>query len=244
MDDYPAQLPPDVVIAVVLGASTPGAPVPPLDELVLRTGLPALDVVLGLEALMDRRAVELVPGTQRLVTRRIPYRVDGSVPLSLTAGVERSGTLRPGIRWRSLVRSVDQRHANLEIADRLRVRPGRVLIRVVRDRLLGEHVVGCGESWLRDDTGGAGLVDALFEHGSLASVLAVRHGGQLRRVAFDAALRVPPTDVGEAFGPAAAEHAWYLESINSLDGVVPLELSRGWLRADHFRLIFAPEDID
>ena len=242
MDD-PAQLPPDVAIAVVLGASTPGFAVPSLDELVLRTGLPALDVAFGLEVLMDRRAVELVPGTQRLVTRRIPYRVDGSVPLSLTSGVERSGTLRPGVRWRSLVRSVGPQRANLEISDRLRVRPGRTLIRVVRDRLIGERVVGRGESWLRDDAAGTGLVEALFEHGSLASVLAERHGGQLRRLGFDVALRVPPTDVGEAFGPAAGEHAWYLESMNSMDGVAPLELSRGWLRADHFRLIVAPDDI-
>lgn len=236
MDD-PADLPPDVAIAVVLGASTPGTPVPDLDELVVRTGLPALEVAAGLEVLMDRHAVELVPGARRLVTRRIPYRVDGSVPPSLTVGVRRSGSLRPGMRWRSLVRSVEEHSANLEVSQLLHVRAGRSVVRVVRDRLLGETVVGHGESWLRDDSGIDRLIDALFEHGSLAAVLASRHAGPLHRLHFDAALRVPPTEVGELFGAARAEHAWYLESINTVDGSTPVELARGWLRADHFRVV-------
>lgn len=233
----PSGLPPDVAISVVLGAAAPGTEVPELEVLVQRSGLPATDVVAGIEALMDRRAIELVPGSRRLVTRRIPYHLDDDVPPSLTEGVRRSGTLRPGVQWRSLVRSVEEHHVNFEQSQALGVRSGRVVLRIVRDRLIGDTVVGHGDSYLRTDMGIDDLVDGLFEHGSLAAVIARSGQGRLRRLSYDAALRVPPAEVGEHFGPAATEPAWYLESVNTLDGVTPAELSRGWLRADHFRLV-------
>lgn len=235
--DRSGVLPPDVAIAVVLGGGGPGTPVPDLDDLVRRTRLPAFEVAMGVERLLERGAIELVPGTRRLVSRRIPYRLNTSVPPSLTDGVQHSGTLRPGVRWRSLVRMVDETPASDDLASCLDVRPGRPLVRIVRDRMVGEEVVGHGQSWLRTDLGIGDVVDSLFEHGSLATVLAERHDGQLSRLRLDVELVTPPTEVGELFGRAACERAWWLESVNSMDGRRPVELSRGWLRSDYFRLL-------
>lgn len=230
-------LPYDAAIAVLIGAALPGTPVPSLDELARLSGLELLEIAAGLEMLLQRHAVELVPGSNRLVTRRIPYRIETKVHASLTEGVERSGSIRPGMAFRSLVRSAEESTADAEVASELGLEPGAAVVHLRRERLLGDSIVVVGTSWLRpqpvDD-----LVARLFESVSLAAVLEqLNHAGPLRRLSFRVALAYPPAEVAELFGPARHEPAWWVASVNGLADGEPLELSHGWLRADVFRVL-------
>jgi len=232
-------LPHDAALAVLMGAAQPGTPVPPLEDLARLCGLEVLDAAAGLELLLQRHAVELVPGSNRLVTRRIPYRIDRRVHASLSEGVERSGSIRPGMSFRSLVRSVDEVPAPEDTADALAVPVGTSVVRLRRERTLGDEPVVVATSWLRvtslavDD-----LVDRLFRSASLAAVLEeLNHRGPYRRLHYRVALAHPPSEVADLFGPARDELAWWVESVNGVDDHEPLELSWAWLRADVFRLL-------
>ena len=236
-------LPHDAALAVLMGAAQPGTPVPPLEDLARLCGLEVLDAASGLELLLQRHAVELVPGSNRLVTRRIPYRIDHRVHASLSEGVERSGSIRPGMSFRSLVRSVDELTAPVEVARGLGVPPGTGVVRLQRERMLGDEPVVVATSWLRsasiavDD-----LVDKLFHSASLAGVLEqLNHRGPYRRLRYRVALAHPPADVADLFGPARDELAWWVESVNGIDDHEPLELSHAWLRADVFRLLIGDQ---
>jgi DNA-binding GntR family transcriptional regulator len=232
-------LPYDAAIAVLMGAARPGTPVPPLEDLARLCGLEVLDAAAGLELLLQRHAVEFVPGSNRLVTRRIPYRIDHRVHASLSEGVDRSGSIRPGMSFRSLVRAVDELPAPVEIAQPLAIPAGTSVVRLRRERMLGDEPVVVATSWLRvtslavDD-----LVDRLFQSMSLAAVLEqLNHRGPYRRLRYRVALAHPSSDVAGLFGPARDELAWWVESVNGVDDHEPLELSQAWLRADVFRLL-------
>jgi GntR family transcriptional regulator len=243
-------LPADVIVTMELGIA-PGSPVPSLKELVERTGLRPVDVALALEELADRHAIEFVPGSGRLVTRRVPHRVWAGRHASLTGAVERSGSLRPGLEWRSLVRSLEECPAPPKVAAALEVPEGRSVIELMRERTLGSEVVVRGTSWLRrglesdlDRDLADGLADDLFAHGSLADVVEVRSGRRLRRLHYQVELDHPLPAIAQQLGSAPDEPMWWVQSVNGLDGGQPLELSEAWLRADVFRLLVGPTPVD
>ena len=243
-------LPADVIVTMELGIA-PGSPVPTLNELVERTGLRRVDVALALEQLADRHAIELVPGSGRLVTRRVPHRVWAGRHASLTSAVERSGSLRPGLEWRSLVRSLEERPAPPKVATALEVPEGRTVIELVRERTLGTEVVVRGTSWLRrglesdlDRDLADGLADDLFAHGSLADVVEVRSGRRMRRFRYEVELDHPLPMVSQQLGSSPDEPMWWVQSVNGLGGGEPLELSEAWLRADVFRILVGPPPAD
>ena len=231
-------LPHDAALAFLIGAAQPGTPVPPLDELARMCGLDLFAAAAGLDLLLERHAVELVPGSNRLVTRRIPYRLDRRVHASLSDGVERSGSIRPGMAFRSLVRSVEEGVPGPdEVCEALGLDAGARLTRLLRERTLGDEVVVVGSSWLYPPPV-EDLVARLFESGSLAAVLEEGGGGgPYRRRAFRVALDYPPADVAELFGRARHEPAWWVHSVNGLDAGDPLEVSAAWMRADVFRIL-------
>ncbi len=231
-------LPHDAALAVLIGAAQPGTPVPPLDELARLCGFDLFAAAAGLELLLERHAVELVPGSNRLVTRRIPYRIDRRVHASLSDGVERSGSIRPGMVFRSLVRSVEEDLASpAEACEALGLEAGTPLTRLRRERTLGDEVVVVGSSWLWPPPV-EDLVARLFESGSLAALVEEGGGGgPYRRHTFRVALEYPPEEVAVLFGRARLEPAWWVQSVNGLDAGAPLELSTAWMRADVFRLL-------
>lgn len=235
-----SDLPLDAAIAVLLGAALPGTPVPPLEQLALGCDLDLVQVVAGLEALMARRAVELVPGSNRLVTRRIPYRIQRQVHASLAERVQRSGSIRPGMEFRTLVRSVDSSPLPGDVALSFGLAAGAAAVHLRRERMLADEVVVAGTSWLRPTDWLPPvheLADRLFESASLASLLEQLNDDRpLQRLSYELALAHPPPEVAALFGPARDELAWWVQSVNGIDGVA-LEVSLGWLRADVFRVL-------
>lgn len=233
-------LPAGAVIAMALGPSPPGTAVPGLDELMDTTGLSRIEVVRGLDELEHRRSLERVPGSGRLVTRRVPYRVGPRLHASMTHEVERSGSIRPGMSWRSLVRSVRRLAPPAAVAHLLAVDPAQPALCVTRERLLDDAVVVHGTSWL-SATLVPVVADELFDHNSMAAMLEGHLGGTLRRLDFGVDLLRPPPEIASILGTPDGEFAWWIESSNGLDGDRVVEYSQGWLRSDVFRVLL-PED--
>lgn len=242
IDVTESDLPPSTRLALVLGGSAPGESVPSIDDLAERVSLSRVEVVRGLEELERRRAVERVPGSGRLVSRRVPYRVGPEMHASMTEGVRRSGRLTPALEFRTLIRSVDRRPAPDDVAEVLDLEEGDEVALVVRERMLGdESTVVWGRSWLPADVV-PDLDTQLWHHDGLTDLLEAHVGGSLRRRWFHVELEVPPLHVSRMFGHADRELAWWIESANELDAGGPVvELSQGWLRADVFRVLL-PED--
>ncbi len=237
-----ADLPASTQLALALGGSLPGERIPSLDELAERTQLTRVEVVRALEELERRRAVERVPGTDRLVSRRVPYRVGPEMHASMTEGVRRSGRLTPNVEFRTLIRRVDRRPAPDDVAELLGLEEGDDVVLVVRERMLGDDsTVVWGRSWLPADVV-PDLERQLWHHDGLTDLLESHVGGSLRRRWYHVELEMPPLHVSRLFGHTDRELAWWIESANELEAGGPVvELSQGWLRADVFRVLL-PED--
>ncbi|MEZ5235214.1 MAG: UTRA domain-containing protein [Acidimicrobiales bacterium] len=142
--------------------------------------------------------------------------------------------------FRSLVRSVETRAVPVEVARLLGLAEGAEAVHLRRERMLADEVVVAGTSWLRPTDWlppADELTDRLFDGGSLASLLEhLNDDRPLQRLSYRVALDHPPADVAALFGPARDELAWWVRSVNGIDGV-PLEVSLGWLRADVFRVL-------
>lgn len=237
-DDLPAS----TRLALLVGGALPGVSVPSIDELSERSHLSRVEVVRALEELERRRAVERVPGTGRLVSRRVPYRVGPELHASMTDGVRRSGRLGPDVDFRTLIRRIDRRPAPDDVAEVLGVEEDDEVALVVRERMLGDDTtVVWGRSWLPADVL-PDLDERLWQHQGLSELFEAELGGTLRRRWFHVELELPPLHVSRMFGHAERELAWWIESANGLDdGGRVVELSQGWLRADVFRVLL-PED--
>ncbi|MEM9033492.1 MAG: GntR family transcriptional regulator [Actinomycetota bacterium] len=234
-------LPASTRLALVVGGSLPGEEIPSLDDLAERAQLSRVEVVRALEELEGRRAVERVPGSGRLVARRVPYRVGPELHASMTEGVRRSGRLGPDVEFRTLIRRVDRRPAPDDVADVLELEEDDDVLLVVRERVLDDEVVVWGRSWLPSDVVGD-LEDELWERRGLSELLEEHLGGRLRRRWYHVELELPPLHVSKIFGHTDRELAWWIESANDLgQGGHVVELSQGWLRADVFRVLL-PED--
>lgn len=236
------ELPPSTRLALVLGGSLPGERVPSVDELADAVHLTRVEVVRALEELERRRAVERVPGSGRLVSRRVPYRVGPEMHASMTEGVRRSGRLTPAVAFRTLIRRIDRRPAPEDVAEVLGLDEGDEVVLVVRERMLGDDsTVVWGRSWLPGDVVPDVEVE-LWRHEGLTPLLEGHLGGSLRRIWYHVELELPPLHVSKLFGHEDRELCWWIESANGLEAGGPVvELSQGWLRADVFRVLL-PED--
>ena len=204
-------------------------------ELARSSGVSRPTARAALQELERRYLVRRVRGAGTFVQRRIDYPIGPHTPPSWSDGVRAAGSAP-----RARVERFRTAAPSAELRDRLELPAGVRVSTVLRSLTVDGRPAGLGTSHLPDD-----LVPGLGEHFAAATAgrsiyhtLVDRYGLDPVRTWTTASLEVPPPDIAARMGLEAPEPTWCVESVNrDRASSRPVELARGWLRADVFRII-------
>ncbi|MGH9113292.1 MAG: GntR family transcriptional regulator [Acidimicrobiales bacterium] len=188
-----------------------------------------------LQELERRYLVRRVRGAGTFVNRRIDYVIGPHTPPSWSESVRAAGATPL-----SRIERVRRGTASNEVRDRLELRAGASAVMLMRVNSVDGLPAGLGTSHLPDE-----LLPGLTEHlgpgtsgGSIYRTLVDHYGLEPVRTWTTASLEIPPPDSAARMGLEAPEPTWYVESINrDRASGRPVELARGWMRADVYRII-------
>ncbi len=216
-----------------ISGQPPGTRVASEHRLAAEFGVNRLTAREVLRELERRYLVRRAQGAGTFVAERFTYRVAASMPPSFTE------TLRQvGVEPRQQIIEVRTEPAPAELLLPLRLAEGDKVTVVRRLSWIGGRAVSYGASWLPADRV-PDLAGHMREQGSIYRVLREGYGYEPVRLWCRAELDCAPPDVAVWLGLEGRPLVWHLESGNGeRPGGQRLEVTRGWLRADVFRLVF------
>lgn len=223
----------ETAVALLVGRLAPGATVPAIDTLAELTGSTRREVVDALDRLSSRRAVEWVPGEDRLVAGRIVHRIERGTAASLSGSIAASGRIGPGIEVHHALLDVEVTSPPPAVASILDT---ETVMAITRVTTLGTMAVAWGRSWLvAEDV--PDLDRRLDDDGSLHATLADAYGITTERGHTEVDLEVPPHQVASTLGLDGRPLTWWVRGVNvRASDHRPIELAEGWLRHDVFRI--------
>ncbi|CAN5702079.1 GntR family transcriptional regulator [soil metagenome] len=211
----------------------PGTRVVSEHELAAANGVSRPTARAALQELERRYLVRRIRGSGTYVNRRVDYVVSYDMAPSWSETVRRAGA-EPG----SEVVSVRIGRASSELLERLELDPGARVVAVTRRSTVDGVLASVGRTHLPADLV-PGLGDHLGPSVSLYHVLVERYGLDPRRVWSRASLEVPDADIAGQLALETPGPTWLLESLNrDASSGRPVELARGWMRADVLRVVF------
>lgn len=209
-----------------------GTRLPSENELAAEHGVSRLTARAALQELENRQIVRRQRGSGTYVATRIPYRVQAGMAPSWTAIVTSAGH-----EATHRLLSVETMRAPAAVARALLLPRGRTVVRIERIGLVdGEpasHQVSHVPVALVPD-----LVNRL-ETGSLTALLSEVYGLEPDRWWSRAEMATIPVEVADRLELSGRPLAWRIDSVNVCRRrSTPIESTTGWLRSDHFRVLF------
>ena len=214
----------------------PGTPVPSENELAHAYAISRLTARAALEELQRRYLVRRSQGRRAFVAHRIDYRVGPADAPSWTRTVCNGGG-EPRSETTALRRLVPPE----------RIRQGLGLERAVpaiflaRRRYVNDEPAAYAQTWLAQDLV-PDLDVALAGEGSLYGAFITTYGLRPERAYTRAEYVVAPASVAAKLGGDGRPMTFRLDGqTDSVRWKRPIEITRSWLRADIFRVVFELE---
>lgn len=194
----------------------------------------------ALQELERRYLVRRVRGAGTFVHRRVDYVIGPDTPPSWSDAMVASGR-EPGS-------SLERKRVHLAgawLREKLELPDEGRVTTLLRRSWLDGHPCGVGTSHVpldvAPDLSARVTAEAARRDGARLSVyhlLSDGYGLDPVRTWTTASLEVPPPDVVERLGLEMPEPTWFIETVNrDRSSGRPVEHSRGWLRADVFRVV-------
>lgn len=222
-------------LAQRLRRAEPGTRVISEHELARSSGVSRPTARAALQELERRYLVRRVRGAGTFVHRRIDYVVGPDTPPSWSEAVRAAGSV-PEAR----IDRCRTGPASQEVCERLELPADAWATTIMRTTHVDGMPAGVGTSDLPADLlpDVAGHLPAGSSGVSIYRTLVDRYGIDPVRTWTTASLEIPPPDAVARIGLEAPEPSWFIESINrDRASWRPVELSRGWMRADVYRII-------
>lgn len=221
-------------LAAEIEGYEPGRRLASEHELAARHGVSRITARSALQELEQRHLVRRSRGSGTFVALRIPYAIRAGMSPSWSQNV-----LAAGHEPTYEIRTLDTIRAPAEVARELLIERGRPVVHLVRTALVDGDVAAHQMIWLPASLvpGLDRLADELAAQGSLAAALVDRYGLRPERWWSQAEMTAVPPDIGRELELVGRPPAWRIESVNrcAVKGR-PIELHRGWMRADCFRV--------
>lgn len=200
------------------------------NELAAEHSVSRITARAALMELESRHLVVRTRGSGTYVALRIPYPIRSGMAPSWSAAVEAAGH-RPSHRYEL----IETERSSAQIARQLLLPRGRTVTRVERTNIVDDQITGLQTSWL--PSGEVSDLAVVLPGNSLTRTLIEHYDRTPERWWSRAELATAPIDVADRLELTGRPPVWRVDSVNICTTTQrPVEVTRGWLRADAFRV--------